>query len=64
MVFSFSVFMTKPMSIPRFLLYFQRETVKWKLSTSYTQSRARFYGSSVLKGKAEESLRGYTNNRS
>lgn len=55
---------TKPMSMPRFQLYFQRETAKRKLSTSYTQSRARFCGSSVLNGKAEESLRGYTNNRS
>lgn len=58
----YSVFFlkTKPMSMPRF----QRETAKRKLSTSYTQSRSWFCGSSVLNGKAEESLRGYTNNRS
>lgn len=38
------------MSIPRILLYFQRETARRKLSTSYTQSRSQFCGSSVLKG--------------
>lgn len=64
MVFSFSVLITKLTSIPRFLLYFQRETVKRKISTSYTQSRSQFCGSSVLNAKAEESLGGYTNNRS